>query len=382
MTQTATDVWDDPDHVFAFHKGRVALHAILEAAKIGPGDEVLVPAFTCFVVAAAIIYRGARPVYFDIRPDTYHGDLNHAVSKLTQTTRAVIVQHTLGWADKPDENWDVFRDRGILIIEDCAHTIGTATLHGPVGTLGDASFTSLQWSKPATLGLGGLARANDPMLAESLRQVHTSYPPASRTSEGTLRILRRTHGALVRPSTFWAIQSLYRAAAATRIIPGSSSPEEFDRFEAAPRGYRATMGRSRTQSISKTLRTATLLGETRRETYSQLRGMLPTRFTLPPLDDSQCRTIPLRAPMQLTNRAAFLDRARRHRIEVGDWFCSVLHPLEANLERLHYHAGECPTAERTAASMVNLPIHSKVDERTLRAIVRHLEQHQVESIES
>ena len=60
-----------PDHVTLFCKGRVALYAILRALGIGPGDEVILPAFTCVAVPNAILYTGATPVWVDIDPATY-----------------------------------------------------------------------------------------------------------------------------------------------------------------------------------------------------------------------------------------------------------------------------------------------------------------------
>ena len=92
----AAELWLPGPAVQPFIKGRVALYAILRAAGIGPGDEVLVPGFTCVVVAAAVGYTGARPVFYDIDPDTYNGDPVQAAARITDRTRAVIVQHTYG----------------------------------------------------------------------------------------------------------------------------------------------------------------------------------------------------------------------------------------------------------------------------------------------
>ncbi|UCG46724.1 MAG: DegT/DnrJ/EryC1/StrS aminotransferase family protein, partial [Phycisphaerales bacterium] len=64
--------WFDADAGFAFWKGRVALYAILKAMGLGPGDEVIVPGYTCVMDVNPIKYLGARPVYVDIEPDTFN----------------------------------------------------------------------------------------------------------------------------------------------------------------------------------------------------------------------------------------------------------------------------------------------------------------------
>src|SRR6188472_4494112 len=67
---------------FAFWKGRVALYAILESLGIGPGDEVIVPGFTCVVVPNAVLYRGARPVYVDIEDTSFTMDVSDIAKKI------------------------------------------------------------------------------------------------------------------------------------------------------------------------------------------------------------------------------------------------------------------------------------------------------------
>ena len=94
--KSSVDVWLNTQNTFPFIKGRVALFAILKAAGIGRGDEVLVPGFTCVVVPAAVCYTGATPVFFDIDRNTYNGNPLLAVKAITKQTKAILVQHTFG----------------------------------------------------------------------------------------------------------------------------------------------------------------------------------------------------------------------------------------------------------------------------------------------
>src|SRR5689334_16184719 len=99
-----------------------ALHLILHALGIGPGDEVLVPSMTFVATANSVLYVGARPVFVDIEsPQEPLMSLDDAEAKCTPRTKAVILVHFGGYlADR--ERWQSFAKRkGMLLIEDAAH---------------------------------------------------------------------------------------------------------------------------------------------------------------------------------------------------------------------------------------------------------------------
>src|SRR5690242_16860905 len=86
--------WLGVTHGFAFWKGRVGLYAILKALGVGPGDEVILPGYTCIAVVRPIKYLGARPVYVDIKPATFNLDPKKVAAAITPKTRVIIAQHT------------------------------------------------------------------------------------------------------------------------------------------------------------------------------------------------------------------------------------------------------------------------------------------------
>jgi perosamine synthetase len=95
--ETAFAAYFDPAaHAFSFWKGRVALYAILLALDLEPGDEVILPGFTCVVVPNAVRLASCKPVYVDIEPDSYHLDPAGVEAAITSRTRAILVQHTFG----------------------------------------------------------------------------------------------------------------------------------------------------------------------------------------------------------------------------------------------------------------------------------------------
>lgn len=147
-----------------------ALHLMLAAAGIGPGDEVIVPSFTWIATANAVLYCGATPVLCDVDSITYNIDIQDAVRRITDKTRAIIAVHLFGLcADVPD-----LRSRipgNILIFEDAACAAG-AHLNGvPAGSLGHAAAFSFHPRKSITTGEGGMLTTNDSELATKAEQM-------------------------------------------------------------------------------------------------------------------------------------------------------------------------------------------------------------------
>ena len=108
----------------SFAAGRVGLYRLLLALGITSSDEVLVPAPTQIVVANAVRYSGARPVYVDCDPRNWNMDLRHVRSKVTPRTKAIILQHTFGIPADLDTALSVARQHRLRLIEDCVHALG------------------------------------------------------------------------------------------------------------------------------------------------------------------------------------------------------------------------------------------------------------------
>ncbi|MGD9953000.1 MAG: DegT/DnrJ/EryC1/StrS family aminotransferase [Burkholderiales bacterium] len=130
-------------HAVACNSGTDALHLALRAAGIGPGDEVVTPAFTFIATAEAIAYVGARPVFADVDPATFNLTAASLERALTPAARAVIVVHLFGQCAAMDEIAEVCARRGLVLIEDCAQAIGAdwdGTKAGAWGEFGCFSF--------------------------------------------------------------------------------------------------------------------------------------------------------------------------------------------------------------------------------------------------
>lgn len=149
--------------------GTVALHLALLALGVGPGDEVIVPAFTYIASVNAIRYVGATPVFADSLSTTWQLDPAEVERLATPRTRAVMAVHLYGGACDVATLRDICDRRGWALIEDCAEAIGT-TLHGQhVGTFGDIATFSFFGNKTLTTGEGGMLVCRDAATLEKVR---------------------------------------------------------------------------------------------------------------------------------------------------------------------------------------------------------------------
>jgi perosamine synthetase len=153
-------------HALATTSCTTALHLILAAMEIGPGDEVIVPAFTWVATANVVLYCGAKPVLVDVDRGSYNIDAADVARKLTPRTRVVIAVHLFGLCADMDALRQVVPAH-IPIIEDAACASGAAYKGVPAGGLGAAAAFSFHPRKSITTGEGGMVTTNDAALAQS-----------------------------------------------------------------------------------------------------------------------------------------------------------------------------------------------------------------------
>lgn len=347
----------------AFWKGRVALYAILKALGIGPGDEVVVPGYTCVMVPGPVLYTGARPVYADIEPRYYVTPPASVAAKITPRTRAILVQHTYGFPAPVAEIRRIADPRGIPVIEDCCHTFGGRVDGRLLGTLGTAAFFSGQWNKPYSTGLGGLALVHDPALAERVRAEQASYPPPGRAAAFMLAAQLLVYELLIFPRTTALATRLFRWLTRKGLVVGSSSTAEFE--PTMPPGY--ARGPAPVQcriGAREVARAASNLQTRQRATAAYLAELPKLGHAVPPIPENWDTPL-LRFPLRVANKVEALARAASYGVEIGSWFECPLHPIETDHAAFLYEAGSCPVAERAAAEVINLPTHRRVRQRDI-----------------
>jgi len=149
-------------HCIPVNSGTAALHLCVAGLGIEPGDEVILPAFTFWASAAAVLHHNAIPVFVDIDPRTYCIDPDRIEAAITEHTKAVMPVHIHGMPADMDRVLDVARRRGLRVIEDVAQAHGARYKGRLCGAMGDAAGYSTQASKTLSSGCqGGLFTTDD-----------------------------------------------------------------------------------------------------------------------------------------------------------------------------------------------------------------------------
>lgn len=156
-------------HAVSFTSGTAAMHLLLTAMGIGTGDEVITPSLTFASTINMIVLRGARPVFVDIDYGTLNMNPVLLEPLITDRTKAVIPVHFAGAPADMDPILEIARRRGLLVIEDAAHAIGTYYKGVHAGGFGGPAVFSFHPIKNITSGEGGMITLYDAELEKQLR---------------------------------------------------------------------------------------------------------------------------------------------------------------------------------------------------------------------
>jgi dTDP-4-amino-4,6-dideoxygalactose transaminase len=166
-------------HGIGCGSGTDALSLALHALDLGPGDEVILPAFTFFATAGSICRTGARPVFSDIDPITYNMDPLQVENKITPRTRAILVVHLFGQCADMEPLWRIAERHDLILIEDAAQALGSEYQGKRAGSLGGMGCLSFYPTKNlGAYGDAGMVVTNDPEWAERMKclRVHGMEP--------------------------------------------------------------------------------------------------------------------------------------------------------------------------------------------------------------
>jgi perosamine synthetase len=158
-------------HAVAVNNGTAALHAALLAAGIGPGDEVIVPAFTFYATASSVLMCGATPVFADVDERTFNIDPRSIGELITEKTRAVIAVHLFGLPFDVPVVREICRRHGLVLIEDAAQAHGARYNGQRTGSFGDLACFSFYATKNMITGEGGMVTTGDRALDGRLRLI-------------------------------------------------------------------------------------------------------------------------------------------------------------------------------------------------------------------
>ena len=158
-------VYFGASHSVSFNSLTSGLFAAVGAARIGPGDEVIVSPYTMAASVTCVVAYGGIPVFADLDPESYCLDPASIEERITPRTRAIVIVHLFGYPADMDRIMDIANRHGLTVIEDCAQAPAGQYRGRYVGTIGHIGGFSLNRHKTIQAGEGGMMITEDPELA-------------------------------------------------------------------------------------------------------------------------------------------------------------------------------------------------------------------------
>lgn len=353
-------------YAVSFNSGRSAEYAILKAANIKNGDEILIQAFTCVVVPNSILWLGAKPVYIDFGKNSLNMDPVDLERKITSQSKAIIVQHTFGKPALIEQIKKIAKKNKLLLIEDCAHSLGASFQDKKLGTYGEATFFSFGRDKVISSVFGGMAITNNQRIGKNL-----------------LKIQQETNF----PSHFWVFQQLLHPIAFNLLILPlynffnlgkiilvclqklgllSRAVSHQEKNTEQPRNYptklpnaQATLALSQFQRLAKFNQKREKISEIyRRELKKEVKS-------LPPIPGE----IYMRYTIISKRAKELLNYAKKKGVVLGDWYQNIIDPRGVDFTKAGYSKGSCPVAEKMAKQVVNLPTYPRMEPRDAQQVI-------------
>lgn len=300
-------------HCLGVDSGTSALELALEAAGVGPGDEVIVPSFTFIATATAVSVLGAKPVFADIDPITMTLDSQSVLGALSKRTKAVVAVHIFGQPCDMDPLLSLAESRGIAVIEDCAQS-HLATYKGRVtGSIGDLGAFSFYPSKNlGAAGDAGAVTTNDDSLCETVNILRN----CGRSAAAGYNHVRIGHNC--------RLDEMQAAILRVKLL----------RLEAW------TAARRRVAAI-----------------YDEGLSGLP--ITKPPLGSETSKPVFHLYTIRTPRRDALAQDLRRHGIGTGVYYPTPVH-LQPAYAPLGVKAGSLPVTEAASREALSLPMYPEL----------------------
>lgn|SRR3989344_1463063 len=357
----------------AVNSARSAEYLILKSQNIGQGDEVIVQGFTCVAVPNSVLWNSANPVYVDI-DNTFNIEATDLKRKITKKTKAVIIQHSFGIPANITKIKNAVANKKILIIEDCALSLGAKYNGKKVGTLGDISFFSFGRDKVISGVFGGMILVKDRKLYERIKEIRDD---------------------LDYPSWRWVFQQLMHPLVLSLVLPlynfgykkvtlGKIILFLFQKFRFITKSIYEEEKYARKPSVfPKKLPggLATLafnqikkLDEfnIHRKKISELyfRILKDKRVILPPKISG---AIWMRFPILTKKATDIFNYAKSKGILLGDWYRSPIMPVK-NYNLVKFNPNSCPTSAKYSQMIINLPTYPNLSKNDARFIVKTIKK--------
>ena len=344
------------NHAVTFGAGRMALFAILRSLGITAGDEVVLQAFTCNVVPRAIIAAGGKPVYTDININDFNVDVAELEKKISNKTKAIILQHTFGVAPDIERIQKIIGDKEIAVIEDCAHAFKPAGIEKFKNQTW-FSFFSTDHTKPINTHVGGVACTNSDEYAIKIRALQDKACDLSILEKKRMVLSFVAEYLSHRPKLYPFLKYLMLIVVKLKlpfVWPDNhkiSENQGLFKFT----DFQAKLGLSQIKRIHENI-------EHRKYIFNVLEkavGWYGGKKNIPVL----------RYPFLVRNRSEYLAMLDKN-VSKSVWFDSPVSGGEDCYAEVQYEKGSCPNAENVADHIVNISVNTKLPKQVVDNIVR------------
>jgi len=357
-------------HAVAVASGRLALHLILESLNLSRGDEVLVPAYNLFAVVERFCQAGLVPRFCDIRASDLDIDPACAERSITPRTRAILATHMFGHPADMEALGRLAAKHNLILLEDCAHAMGSAIAGKMAGTFGRASIFSFSVLKLVTTFGGGMIATNDDDLVFSIRRRIRELSARQPRPKGLKRVL--TGAAMdfgtrswVFSAAAWPALRLARAAQPDfqqRIMTETPHADrDFDPARVPPlHPFQARLGRSQLGQIERLIVRRRIVGAWLNEELANI----PQVRLLSAREDARSNSLYYGI---LAERANELCRELFRRgidAETSEYRNC------ADLDLYREFAADCPNARLVESRLLRLPNYPGLSRRRIARIGR------------
>lgn len=357
-------------HAFSFNSGRSALMAILSSFSFAKGDEILLQSFTCNAAANPIIWSGFNPVFVDCDEKTFNVDIEDLKRKIGPKSKIVMVQHTFGLPADMEEILEICREKNLILIEDCAHSLGASYCNKKTGTFGKAAFFSFSRDKIISSVYGGMAVTDDDDLAGKIKEYREKigYPPNYWIFQQLLHPVLMNYVILPTYSVFgkyllFLLQKIQILSKAVHWKEKRGRKPGY--FPKKLPNALAILALNQFKKIEKFNNHRKKIADFY---YQELKN---TNFELVS-EREERKNIFLRFTVKHPNAHKIIQKAWQKNILIGDWYTTAIAPHDTKLEKVKYIKGSCPKAEKLSKKTFNLPTHINISKKTARKIAEFL----------
>jgi dTDP-4-amino-4,6-dideoxygalactose transaminase len=367
---------------FYTNTGRASLYILLKALNIPKGDEVVIQSFTCIALVIPLLWLNIKPVYTDINLQTFNMTLDLLKKRITEKTRAVIVQHTFGipteiekikeYIDKLNEDRE--KENKIYLIEDCAHCLNIKYKDKYLGSFGDASFFSFGQDKVVSTTQGGCLIINK---KEIKSRVVGEYEKLSDMPEDMIKYnLRYPIFWDIIKKTYFFPKFLAKSNRFSKFTVGKALILLF-RFLGLikKQASNSDFGNPDKDVFKLSIKQKYLLKNQleKLDRFTKHREKIVSEYSK--LLDKDLESSLIRYPLVVDNPSIVKNKLQKIGVISGNWYNFPVIPKGLDLKKIKYHIGRCPNTEYIMEHMINLPTGIDVKKEDVREIVNIVEDH-------